>query len=157
MPGLPAVPPAQILLVEDDENYAFLARRALGEAKLPANLHHVDDGRKCLQFLRKESPYTEAPHPDIVLLDLEMPVMDGREVLAEIVKDEALRHLAVVVLTGREEQAEIMRMYRLRCNSYVCKPRDFDKYIDMMKRLADYWFSLVALPRRSGGAQAPGD
>ena len=75
--------------------------------------------------------------------------------LQDVLEDEALRHMAVVVLTGRDEQAEILSMYRLRCNSYVCKPRDFDKYMDMMKRLADYWFSLVALPTRNGGMRAP--
>src|SRR5687767_13502326 len=100
-----------ILLVEDNEDYVYLAQRAFGKAKLAANLHHVNDGRKCLRFLRKQFPYGIAPEPDIILLDLDMPVMDGRQVLAEIVKDESLKHLAVVVLTSGDEDAEVLRMY----------------------------------------------
>src|SRR3979409_1808131 len=113
MGNAPAMTPAEILLVEDNEHYVYLTRRAFGHAKLPANLHHVNNGKKCLEFLRQQPPYSAVPVPDIVLLDLDMPVMDGRQVLAEIVKDEALRHLAVVVLTTRAEHAEILRMYQL--------------------------------------------
>jgi len=141
--------PAEILLVDDDENYAFLTQQAFHLAKLVANLHHVTDGKQCLQFLRRQPPYSDAPVPDIVLLDLDMPVMDGRQVLAEIVKDNALKHLAVVVLTSRDERAEILRMYQLRCNSYICKPVEFDKYVDVIRKLADYWLSVVMLPTRA--------
>jgi len=149
MESAPSVIPAEILLVDDDENYVFLTQRAFQQAKLVANLHHVDDGKKCLEFLRRQPPYSDAPVPDIVLLDLDMPVMDGRQVLAEIVKDDALKHLAVVVLTTRDERAEILRMYQLRCNSYICKPAEFDKYVDVIKKLADYWLSVVMLPTRA--------
>jgi two-component system response regulator len=149
MERAPSVIPAEILLVDDDENYVFLTQRAFRQAKLVANLHHVDDGKKCLEFLRRQPPYSDAPVPDIVLLDLDMPVMDGRAVLAEIVKDEALKHLAVVVLTTRDERAEILRMYQLRCNSYICKPAEFDKYVDVIRKLADYWLSVVMLPTRA--------
>jgi CheY-like chemotaxis protein len=141
--------PAEILLVDDDEDYAFLTQQAFQLAKPVANLHHVSDGKKCLQFLRRQPPYSDAPVPDIVLLDLDMPVMDGRQVLAEIVEDEALKHLAVVVLTSRDERAEILRMYQLRCSSYICKPAEFDKYVDMIKKFADYWLSVVILPTRN--------
>jgi two-component system response regulator len=144
-----SVPAAEILLVDDDENYAFLTQQAFRLAKLIANLHHVTDGKECLKFLRRQPPYSDAPLPDIVLLDLDMPVMDGRQVLAEIVKDDALKHLAVVVLTSRDEHAEILRMYQLRCSSYVCKPVEFDKYVDVIKKLADYWLSVVMLPTRA--------
>jgi CheY-like chemotaxis protein len=140
--------PAEILLVEDNEHYVFLTQRAFGEAKLKANLHHVNNGRKCLEFLRRQPPYAAAPVPDIVLLDLDMPVMDGREALTEIVNDAALKHLAVVVLTTRDEYAEVLRMYQLRCNSYICKPVDFEKYVDMIRTFADYWLSVVMLPTR---------
>jgi CheY-like chemotaxis protein len=144
-----AVKPAEILLVDDDENYVYLTQRAFQRAKLVANLHHVNDGEKCLAFLRRLPPYSSAPVPDIVLLDIDMPVMDGRQVLAEIVKDEALKHLAVVVLTTRDERPEILRMYQLRCNSYICKPADFDKFVDVVKKLAEYWFSVAMLPSRA--------
>ena len=143
--------PAEILLVDDDENYAFLTREAFSQAKLRANLHHVSDGRQCLQFLRRQPPYADAPVPDIILLDIEMPVMDGRQVLAEIVKDDALKHLAVVVLTSRDEHAEILHMYQLRCNSYICKPAAFDQYVNVIKKLADYWLSVATLPTRALG------
>ena len=143
--------PAEILLVDDNEDYVYLTRRAFGQAKLSANLHHVNNGKKCLEFLRRQPPYTSAPVPDIVLLDLDMPVMDGRQVLAEIVKDEALKHLAVVVLTSRDEHAEILRMYQLRCSSYICKPAEYDKYVDMIRKFADYWLSVVILPTRNRG------
>lgn len=151
MGNAPAVTPAEILLVEDDEDYAYLTRRAFERAALIVNLHHVNNGEKCLKFLRRHPPYSAAPVPDIVLLDLDMPVMDGRQVLAEIIKDEALKHLAVVVLTSRDEHAEILRMYRLRCNSYICKPSEFDKYVDMIGKFADYWLSVVMLPTRGQG------
>jgi CheY-like chemotaxis protein len=151
MDSAPAMTPAEILLVEDNEHYVYLTRRAFGKAKLIANLHHVDNGEKCLKFLRRQPPYPSAPVPDIILLDLDMPVMDGRQVLAEIVKDESLKHLAVVVLTSGDEHAEILRMYQLRCNSYICKPMDFDKYVDMIRKFADYWLSVVRLPTRNPG------
>jgi len=143
---------AEILLVEDNEDYVYLAQRALGKAKLPAHLHHVNDGKKCLRFLRQQFPYGIAPVPDIILLDLDMPVMDGRQVLAEIVKDESLKHLAVVVLTSGDESNEILRMYQLRCNSYICKPVEFDKYVDMITKFAEYWLSVVMLPNKRAGS-----
>jgi CheY-like chemotaxis protein len=152
----PAVTPAEILLVEDNEAYAYLTRQAFGHAKLIANLHHVNNGKKCLEFLRQQPPYSAAPVPDIILLDLDMPVMDGRQVLAEIVKDEALKHLAVVVLTTQDEHAEILRMYRLRCSSYICKPTEFDEYVDMIRKFADYWLSVVMLPPRARGKERMG-
>jgi len=142
---------AEILLVEDNEDYLYLTQRAFGETGYPANLHHVDNGERCLRFLRRQAPYGDAPVPDIVLLDLDMPVMDGRQVMAEIIADEALKHIAVVVLTSRDEQAEVLRMYQLRCSSYICKPAGFDSYVDMIQKFADYWLSVVMLPGRGAG------
>ena len=141
--------PAEILMAEDDEHYAFLTRKAFSIARPRANLHHVNNGEKCLQFLRRQAPYADAPVPDIVLLDLDMPVMDGRQTLVEIVKDESLRHLAIVVLTSQDEDAQILRMYQLRCSAYMCKPLEFDKYVEMIKTFADYWLSAVTLPGRA--------
>ncbi|RPI42735.1 MAG: response regulator [Betaproteobacteria bacterium] len=154
--GYPAAP-AEILLVDDDADCAYLTQRAFGQAKLRANLHHVDDGRKCLAFLRQQPPYAAAPVPDIVLLDLEMPVMDGRHVLAEIVKDESLKHLAVVVLTSQDEPADILRMYQLRCSSYIRKPPDYERYVEMIGKLADYWLSVVMFPGKRAVSEAMND
>jgi len=153
---LAASRPAEILLVEDNDDDVFLTRMAFEQAKLIVNLHHVDDGEKCMAFLRKQPPYADAPTPDLVLLDLNLPVMDGREVLAEIVKDEALKHLAVVVLTTSYEAEDIAAMYKLRCNSYITKPVDFEKFVDAVRKLQDYWFTVVILPTAStppGGAR----
>ena len=138
-----AIKPAEILLVDDDEYFLHLTRFAFHKADLVANLHHVNDGKKCLAYLRRQPPYAAAAVPDIVLLDIEMPVMDGREVLAEIVKDESLKHLAVVVFTSRDEREEVLNMYKLRCNSYIFKPTDFDKFVDVLHKLAEYWFSVA--------------
>ena len=139
---------ADILLVDDNEDDVYLTRRAFKGARLPVNLHHVDNGKKCLTFLRKQPPYADAPTPDLVLLDINMPVMDGHEVLAAINADDALRHLAVVVLTTSAEESDITAMYRLRCNSYVTKPVDFEKFQRMVQQLTDYWLDLVILAPR---------
>ena len=151
MRNSPALPAAEILLVDDNDDHVYLTQRAFRQAKMVTNLHRVANGKECLEFLRRQSPYAAAPAPDIVLLDLELPVMDGRQVLAEIVKDEALMHLAVVVLSSRDEYAEIMRMYQLRCSSYICKPIGFDEYVDVIKKFADYWLSAAMLPTRKAG------
>lgn len=99
-----------------------------------------------MRFLRKQGQYAGAPAPDMVLLDLNMPKMDGREVLAEIVKDETLRLLPVVILTTSAEEREILDMYRLRCSSYIVKPVDFDQFLAAIRLIGDYWFTVVVLP-----------
>ena len=137
---------AEILLVDDNEDDVFLTREAFDAASLRVNLHHVDNGLKALQFLRKEGPYIGVPSPDIILLDMHMPVMDGHQVLSEIVKDERLRHLPVVVLTTSYEAADIEKMYGLRCNSYITKPVDFDKFVKAIGQLAGYWLTVVVTP-----------
>jgi two-component system response regulator len=138
--------PAEVLLVEDNDNDVFITRRGFEEAKLAVNLHHVEHGEKCMAFLRKQAPYTDVPTPDLILLDLNMPVMDGREVLAEIVKDEQLRKLPVVILTTSSAESDILKMYDLRCNSYIVKPIDFTQFQRVVKAIGDYWFALVVLP-----------
>lgn len=137
---------AEILLVDDNEDDVFLTREAFEVASLRVNLHHVDNGEKCLQFLRKQGPYADVPSPDLILLDMHMPVMDGHEVLSEIVKDAELRHLPVVVLTTSYEASDIMKMYGLRCSSYITKPVDFDKFIKVIAQLAGYWLTVVVVP-----------
>ena len=141
--------PAEVLLVEDNDDDVYLTQRAFKAAKFLVNLHHVNNGRKCMAFLRKQPPYADAPTPDLILLDLNMPVMDGREVLAEIVKDEALRHLPVVVLTTSYEAEDVHKMYQLRCNSYITKPVDFEKFVEAVRKLEDYWLTVVVLPGKN--------
>ena len=138
--------PIEILLVEDNENDVLLTRMGLKKAKLIMNLHHARDGIECMEFLHREGKFAAAPVPDLILLDLNMPRMDGREVLAEIVADERLRHLPVVVLTTSAEEGEILKMYSLRCSSYIVKPVDFDKFVRVIQTLGDYWFTVVVLP-----------
>ncbi|OOG39992.1 response regulator [Polaromonas sp. A23] len=137
---------AEILLVEDNADDVFLTREAFDAAGLRVNLHHVDNGEKCMQFLSRKGPYADVPTPDLILLDMHMPVMDGYEVLTEIVKDEKLRHLPVVVLTTSYEAADIQKMYDLRCNSYITKPVDFDNFVKVIAQLAGYWLTVVVTP-----------
>jgi chemotaxis family two-component system response regulator Rcp1 len=146
---------AEILLVEDNEDDVFLTREAFNAARLRVNLHHVDNGEKCLRYLRKQDPYADAPTPDLILLDLHMPIMDGREVLAEIVKDEKLKSLPVVVLTTSQEAKDIEQMYKLRCNSYITKPVDFNNFVQAISQLAGYWLTLVVLPDAGSPGRTP--
>jgi two-component system, chemotaxis family, response regulator Rcp1 len=138
--------PAEILLVEDNENDVILTRLAFKRAKLAIRLNHVKDGEECMAYLRKQGAYTKAPTPDIILLDLNMPRMDGREVLAEISEDEELRYLPVVILTTSSEEQEILKMYKLRCSSYIIKPVDFEQFVRVIKLFTDYWLEVVVVP-----------
>ncbi|MFM9901723.1 MAG: response regulator [Polaromonas sp.] len=137
---------AEILLVEDNEDDVFLTREAFEAASLRVSLHHVDNGEKCMRFLRKQGEYADAPSPDLILLDMHMPVMDGYEVMTEIVKDDKLRHLPVVVLTTSYEAEDIQKMYGLRCNSFITKPVDFDNFVKAIGQLAGYWLTVVVVP-----------
>lgn len=137
---------AEILLVDDNDDDVFLTREAFSAACLRVNLEHVDNGVKCLQYLRKQAPYENAVTPDIILLDMHMPVMDGYEVMSEIIKDEKLQHLPVVVLTTSYEAADIKKMYGLRCSSYITKPVDFENFVNAIGKLAGYWLTVVVVP-----------
>lgn len=137
---------AEILLVEDNEDDVYLIREAFDAASLRVSLHHVDNGEKCMRFLRRQGEYANAPSPDLILLDMNMPVMDGYEVMTEIVKDENLCHLPVVVLTTSYEAADIQKMYGLRCSSYITKPVDFDNFVKAIGQLANYWLTVVVVP-----------
>ena len=137
---------AEILLVEDNDDDVFLTREAFSAASLRVNLQRVDNGEKCLKYLRKQAPYEDAVTPDLILLDMHMPVMDGHEVLSEIVKDEKLRHMPVVVLTTSYEAADIRKMYGLRCNSYITKPVNFESFVSAIAQLAGYWLTVVVVP-----------
>jgi two-component system response regulator len=135
-----------VLLVEDNENDVELTRLGLERAGMNLTLDRVVNGEEGIAYLRKEGVYEKVQTPDLILLDLNMPRMDGREMLAEIASDERLRHLPVVVLTTSSAGPEILGMYRLRCSSYVVKPMSFDEFANVMQAIATYWFTVVALP-----------
>jgi two-component system, chemotaxis family, response regulator Rcp1 len=145
---------AEILLVEDNENDVELTRIGFKKSKLLLNLHHAKDGVECMEFLRKQGAYAGAPRPDLILLDLNMPRMNGREVLAEIVADQALCNLPVIVLTTSTDDEEVAKMYKLRCSSYIAKPVDLDQFLRVVQSLADYWFTIVVLPVERGTIEA---
>jgi two-component system response regulator len=141
--------PAEILLVEDNENDVVLTRESFKIVKLTIKLHHVKNGQECMAFLRKEAPYENVPTPDLILLDLNMPIMDGREVLQELVADPALNHLPVVILTTSTEEKDILTMYKLRASSYIVKPVDFDQFMRVIREFGNYWFTVVVLPPKN--------
>jgi CheY-like chemotaxis protein len=141
--------PAVILLAEDNDNDVELTKLGFRRARFAVQLHHVSNGEECLAFLRKEGPYADAPTPDIILLDLNMPRMDGIEVMQEISKDADLKHLVTVVMTSSKADEDVMRSYKLRCSSYLVKPINFEAFAKMIESLGDYWFTLVTLPPTS--------
>ncbi|GAA3438237.1 response regulator [Kutzneria kofuensis] len=136
-----------VLLVEDDPGDVLMTREAFEHHKLRNKLHVVADGVEALQFLRREGEYADAPRPGLVLLDLNLPRKDGREVLAEIKSDESLRSIPVVVLTTSEAEEDILRSYDLHANAYVTKPVDFDRFIDVIRQIDDFFVTVVKLPR----------
>ena len=136
-----------VLLVEDDPGDVLMTREAFEHHKLRNNLHVVADGVEALRFLRREGEHADAPRPGLVLLDLNLPRKDGREVLAEIKSDESLRSIPVVVLTTSEAEEDILRSYDLHANAYVTKPVDFDRFIDVIRQIDDFFVTVVKLPR----------
>jgi len=141
--------PIDILLVEDDAGEARLARYALQRGRIGGNLYHVEDGVEALEFLRRQESYEDVPVPDLILLDLNLPRKDGREVLAEIKEDPQLSLIPVVVLTTSETERDVTETYRLHANAYVVKPIDLDRFIEVVRSLKDFWFSTAKLPRTS--------
>lgn len=138
--------PVQILMAEDNPDDVFLTKEALRETKLHVNLSVVDNGVKAMQFLRREGPYADAPRPDLILLDLNMPIKDGREVLTEIKADDDLKSIPVVILTTSQAEEDILRAYRLHANCYVTKPIDFEQFLKLIQTLEDFWLTVVRLP-----------
>jgi two-component system, chemotaxis family, response regulator Rcp1 len=136
----------EILLVEDNPGDVRLTREALQEAKVRNNLHVVDDGVKALKFLRREGEYAGATRPDLILLDLNLPRMGGREVLMEIKADPNLLQIPVVVLTSSEAEQDIVKAYELHANCYITKPVNLDRFIAVVKSIEDFWFTIVRLP-----------
>jgi CheY-like chemotaxis protein len=138
--------PIDILLVEDSPADVDLTREALEDAKVRNNLHVVEDGVEALAFLRREGQYEASPRPDLVLLDLNLPKKDGREVLAEIKADQNLRRIPVVILTTSEAEQDILRSYDLHANCYVTKPVDLEQFITVIKSIENFWLVIVKLP-----------
>jgi CheY-like chemotaxis protein len=137
---------ADILLVEDNPGDVRLAKEALKESKLLNKLYAVGDGIEAMAFLRQEGEYSDVPRPDLVLLDLNLPGKDGREVLAEIKADETLKRIPVVVLTVSRAEEDVLKSYNLHANCYISKPFDMEQFIRVVKSIEDFWFSIVKLP-----------
>ena len=148
----PASNVCEVLLVEDNPADARLTQEALREGTMQNRLHHVEDGVEALQFLRREGPYENAPTPDVVILDLNMPRKNGRQVLAEMKQDAQLRLIPVVVLTASEDEADTRQSYELKANCYITKPADLDKFVNVVRTIEAFWLAIVKLPtRRPGG------
>jgi len=137
-----------VLLVEDDPGDVLMTREAF-EEYLNNRLDVVSDGSEALSYLRREGEYADAPRPDLILLDLNLPRRDGREVLAEVKADENLRHIPVIVLTTSQADEDVLRSYQLHANAYVTKPVDFDGFIEAIKQIDHFFVSVVQLPSAS--------
>jgi chemotaxis family two-component system response regulator Rcp1 len=143
--------PVDILLVEDNPGDVRLTQEALKDAKLKINLHVVNDGVEAMSFLRRKGQYAARPRPDIVL-DLNLPKKDGREVLAEIKSDPELRRTPVVIVTTSKAEADIVKTYDLHANCYVTKPLDLDQFVIMVQSIEHFWLTIVKLPPDEGYA-----
>ena len=139
--------PIQILLVEDSPGDVRLTRETLKDAKVLNHLNVVGDGEEAMAFLRRDAPHADAPRPDLILLDLNLPKKDGREVLAEIKSDSQLRRIPVVVLTTSAAEQDILESYDLHANCYITKPVDLDQWMTVVKSIEDFWLTIVKLPR----------
>jgi chemotaxis family two-component system response regulator Rcp1 len=138
--------PIEILLVEDNPGDARLAREALKDAKVRNNLHWVADGVEAMRFLQHEDGYAQSPSPDVILLDLNLPKKDGRQVLREIKADPDLKRIPVVVLTVSSAEEDVLKSYDLHANCYITKPLDLSQFIDVVQSIEDFWLTIVRLP-----------
>ncbi len=138
--------PVQILLVEDSPSDVAMTIAALRDGRIANELHRVDDGDKAMAFLRRESPYEDAVRPDLVILDLNLPSKDGREVLAEVKCDPDLMLIPIVVLTTSSADGDVLQSYALHANAYVTKPVGFDAFLAAVQSIEGFWLSLVRLP-----------
>jgi CheY-like chemotaxis protein len=141
-----ANPPIEILLVEDNAGDIRLTLEAFQEAKLPSHVSVVRDGEEALAFLRKQGPYAGAPRPEFILLDLNMPRKDGREVLREVKTDPDLKTIPIIVLTTSVAPADVAKSYDLHANCYIQKPADYDDFLELIRQLDSLWFSIVEVP-----------
>jgi len=138
--------PIEILLVEDSPTDVLITREAFDQAKVRNTVHVVGNGVEALAFLRNTGNYNNAPRPDVILLDLNLPRKDGREVLAEIKADEDLKRIPVVILTTSQAEEDIVRAYGLHANCYITKPVDFGKFVEVVQSIEYFWFAVVTLP-----------
>jgi len=136
-----------ILIVEDNPGDARLAQEALKESKIKNQLHIVNDGMAATDFLFKRNDYKDAPRPDLIILDLNLPKKDGREVLAEIKADENLKRIPIVIFTTSKAEEDILKTYNLHANCYITKPLNFDKFMEVIKSIEDFWLTIVKLPK----------
>jgi CheY-like chemotaxis protein len=139
--------PIEILLVEDNPGDVRLTREALRDAKVRNNLHVAADGVEAMAFLHKEGEHGQAPRPDLIFLDLNLPRKSGREVLEEIKQDELLKHIPVVILTTSQAERDILESYRLRANAYVAKPVDLEQFLKVVQSIEQFWLEIVQLSR----------
>lgn len=142
------VRPIEILLVEDDPGDVLITTEALEHSKIANQLHTVSNGEEAIQFLRQEGEFADAVVPDLILLDLNLPRKDGREVLAEVKDDPQLRRIPIVVLTTSQAEEDIIRSYDLHANAYVAKPVDFEQFVSVVRQIDEFFFTVVRLPQR---------
>jgi len=145
-----ATEPVDVLLVEDNPGDVRLTKEALKDAKLKIHMHVVGDGMEAMAFLRKQGKYTASPRPDLVLLDLNLPKKDGRQVLAEIKEDPDLRRIPVVIITSSKAEEDVLKSYNLHANCYVTKPLDLDQFITVVQSIEQFWLTIVKLPNGHG-------
>ena len=141
-----AVRPIEVLLVEDDEGDVLMTREALDEGKVFNRLSVVGDGVEAVSYLRRSGQYADAVRPDLVLLDLNLPKRDGRQVLEEVKSDPDLRRIPIVVLTTSEAEEDVLRSYDLHANAYVTKPVDFERFVEVIRQIDEFFISVVRLP-----------
>ena len=137
-----------ILLVEDNEGDARLAKEAMRDSKISNTLHHVGDGEEAMEFLYQKGKHADAPRPDLILLDLNLPRKDGRAVLEEVKTDENLKRIPVVVLTTSSDEQDIIKSYNLHANCYITKPIDLTQFLKVVQSIEDFWLTIVKLPNR---------
>jgi two-component system response regulator len=143
-----ALRPAYVLLVEDNQDDIELTLEALKDSKVSMKIDVVTDGMAAMEFLHREGKYADKPRPDLILLDLNLPKMDGREVLKAIREDENFTDIPVVVLTTSEDEGDILRAYKLHANCYIAKPVDFNRFTEIIRQVEGFWLQLVKLPHR---------
>ncbi|OEJ62628.1 two-component system response regulator [Streptomyces agglomeratus] len=143
----PTIQPIEVLLVEDDPGDELMTREAFKDNKIGNTLHVAHDGQEALDFLYRKGQHTNAPRPDLILLDLNLPKYDGRQVLERIKSDPDLAHIPVIVLTTSSAEEDILRSYRLHANAYVTKPVDLDQFVSAIRQIDDFFVTVVRLPR----------
>ena len=142
-----ATKPFEILLVEDNPGDVLLTQEAFRESHLAHRLSTVEDGEQASRFLYRLGEYRDAPRPDVILLDLNLPKKDGRELLAEIKEDAALRHIPIIVLTTSDAEQDVWKAYKLHANCYLTKPINLDEFLRKIRSLEDFWLTVVSLPK----------